>query len=123
MFRLIFVPALALLIASPAVAQSYDPSVGSGNTALSMALPSPDSPAARRGLAFVRANCGHCHAVDRASASTVTAARPLHALQVRYAVADLQRPLAEGVHPMMPVFRLTAGQVADVMAYLRTLDP
>jgi hypothetical protein len=36
-------------------------------------------------------------------------------------VADLQRPLAEGVHPMMPLFRLSPGEIEDVMAYLKTL--
>jgi len=39
----------------------------------------------------------------------------------RNGVADLQRPLAEGVHPMMPLFRLSPGEIEDVMAYLKTL--
>jgi hypothetical protein len=38
-----------------------------------------------------------------------------------YGVADLQRPLADGVHPMMPLFRLSPGEIEDVMAYLKTL--
>jgi hypothetical protein len=42
-------------------------------------------------------------------------------LRIRYAVADLQRPLAEGMHK--PPFRLTTGQLADVMTYLKTLQP
>jgi hypothetical protein len=42
-------------------------------------------------------------------------------LHLRYPVADLQRPLADGVHPIMPKFQLNAGQVEDVMAYLRML--
>lgn len=37
-------------------------------------------------------------------------------------LADLQRPLAQGIHPMMPLFRLEPDQVEDVMAYLKTLQ-
>ncbi len=48
-------------------------------------------------------------------------APPLRALYLRYPVADLQRPLAEGIHPVMPRFRLEPDQVEDVMAYLKTL--
>jgi hypothetical protein len=42
-------------------------------------------------------------------------------LDLKYGVADLQRPLAEGIHPTMPLFRLTPGEIEDVMAYLKTL--
>jgi hypothetical protein len=48
-------------------------------------------------------------------------APPFRTLHLRYPVADLQRPLADGVHPIMPKFQLNAGQVEDVMAYLRML--
>jgi hypothetical protein len=43
-------------------------------------------------------------------------------LRLRYPVADLQRPLLEGIHPAMPRFQLTPSQVMDVMAYLKTLE-
>jgi hypothetical protein len=43
-------------------------------------------------------------------------------LHLKYGVADLQRPLAEGVHPTMPLFKLTPGEIADVMAFFKTLD-
>jgi mono/diheme cytochrome c family protein len=115
--------AVATLMALPAFAQSYDVSVGSGNTALAPLQAELESPAARRGWIFVRAHCAHCHAIDRSSASAPATARPLHALQIRYPVADLQRPLAEGIHATMPAFRLTASQLTDVMAYLKTLRP
>jgi cytochrome c len=114
--------ALAFLAAPPAGAQSFDSSVGSGNTAPSLSWRAEESPAARRGWLFVRAHCAQCHATDRTRASPLASARPLHALNIKYPVADLQRPLAEGVHPMMPAFRLTPSQLADVMAYLKTLD-
>jgi hypothetical protein len=29
--------------------------------------------------------------------------------------------LAEGIHPTMPLFRLTSGEIEDVMAFLKTL--
>ena len=114
--------ALASLAASPAVGQSFDSSIGSGNTAVSLSWPAEESPAARRGWIFVRAHCARCHAVDKGSASPLATARPLHALNIKYPVADLQRPLVEGIHPMMPVLRLTPSQLADVMAYLKTLE-
>jgi mono/diheme cytochrome c family protein len=114
--------ALAFLAASPVFAQSYDSSVGSGNTASSLSS-AEESPAARRGWIFVRVHCARCHAIDKVSASPLATARPLHALHIKYPVADLQRPLAEGIHPMTPVFRLTPSQLADVMAYLKTLEP
>jgi cytochrome c len=43
-------------------------------------------------------------------------------LHLKYPVSDLQRPLAQGIHPDMPRFQLDAGQVEDIMAYLKTLE-
>ena len=63
------------------------------------------SPAAQRGLTFVRVHCAQCHAISK--------------------VGSLERPLAEGItasHPTMPQFRLDADQIADVIAYLKTLE-
>jgi mono/diheme cytochrome c family protein len=122
MSRLVTAAAVAALVASAAFPQSADPSIGSGNIDPSISWVVPQSLAARRGMAFVRAQCARCHAVDRVSASPLATAPPLHTLGIKYAVADLQRPLAEGIHPAMPRFRLTAGQLADVMAYLKTLE-
>ena len=45
-------------------------------------------------------------------------------LHLRYPIESLQRPLSEGIsagHPTMPQFRLDADQIADVIAYLKTL--
>jgi uncharacterized protein (DUF433 family) len=53
------------------------------------------------------------------------AAVPLRDLHQRYAVDDLAEPLAEGIrtgHPSMAEYRLDPGQVADVIAYLKTLE-
>src|SRR5947209_2475908 len=122
MSKLVTAVALATLAVSLAFAQSYDPSVGSGNIRTSISLPAEQSPAARRGLIFVRMRCAQCHAIDKVSESPLTMARPLRTLQISYPVSDLQRPLAEGIHRLPPI-RLTPGQLADVMAYLKTLEP
>lgn len=83
------------------------------------------SPAAQRGLTLVRANCATCHAVDKLSESPLKIAPPFRMLHTKYPVENLRRPLGEGMktnHPTMPVFRFDPGQVADVIAYLKTLE-
>jgi cytochrome c len=83
------------------------------------------SPAAQRGLVFVRTNCSHCHSVDRIGKSPLAIAPPFRTLHERYPVESLQESLAEGIitgHPSMPEFRLDPGQVADVIAYLKSLE-
>ena len=81
-----------------------------------------ESPAERRGLIFVREYCSQCHAIGKVGGSRLANAAPFRALRLRYPVADLQRPLLEGIHPAMPRFQLTPSQVMDVMAYLKTLE-
>ena len=81
------------------------------------------SPSERRGLRFVRLNCARCHAIDKTGESPLANAPPFRNLHLKYAVSDLQRPLAQGVHPVMPIFRLEASQVEDILAYLKTLEP
>jgi mono/diheme cytochrome c family protein len=80
------------------------------------------SAAERRGLIFVREYCSQCHAIGKVGRSPVANAASFRALRLRYPVADLQRPLLEGIHPAMPRFQLTPSQVMDVMAYLKTLE-
>jgi mono/diheme cytochrome c family protein len=82
------------------------------------------SPAAQRGLTFVRAHCARCHAIDRVSESSLPIAPPFRTLHLKYPIEDLRRPLSEGItasHPTMPQFRLEPDQVDDVIAYLKTL--
>jgi len=81
-----------------------------------------ESPSERRGQRFVRLNCARCHAIDRVSASPLAMAPPFRTLHLKYPVADLQRPLAQGIHPVMPRFQLEASQVEDIMSYLKTLE-
>ena len=83
------------------------------------------SPAEQRGFTFVRTNCSRCHAIDKVSASPLKVAPPFRTLHERYPVDSLQEALAEGIvtgHPSMPEFQLDPGQVADVIAYLKSLE-
>jgi mono/diheme cytochrome c family protein len=83
------------------------------------------SPSEQRGQTFVRANCGHCHSVDKLGASPLKIAPPFRELHLRYQVEGLQEALAEGIvtgHPNMPEFRLDPGQVSVVIAFLKSLE-
>lgn len=78
-----------------------------------------------RGRTFARANCAHCHAIGPTGTSPLFAAPPFRDLHRRYPVEDLAEPLAEGImtgHPSMPQFTLHADEVADVIAYLKSLE-
>src|SRR5262252_4193988 len=81
-----------------------------------------EAPAERRGLICVREYCSQCHAIGKGGGSRLANAAPFRAFRLRYPVADLQRPLLEGIHPAMPRFQLPPSQVMDVMAYLKTLE-
>lgn len=83
------------------------------------------SPAAQRGLTFVRVNCAQCHAIGRVDESPLTIAPPFRTLHLKYPIESLRRPLSEGIianHPTMPQFRLEPDQINDVIAYLKTLE-
>jgi cytochrome c len=84
------------------------------------------SPAAQRGLTFVRVHCAQCHSIDRVSESPLTIAPPFRTLHLKYPIENLERRFSEGIvagHPTMPQFRLEPDQVANVIAYLKTLEP
>ncbi len=92
---------------------------------LSVALAQHQDPAAQRGLVFVKTNCSGCHAIDKVSPSPLKVAPPFRTLHQRYPIDSLAEALAEGIvtgHPTMPEFQLDPGQVADVIAYLKTLQ-
>lgn len=83
------------------------------------------APAAQRGLTFVRVHCAQCHSIDQVSESSLRIAPPFRTLHLKYPIETLERPLSEGIiagHPTMPQFRLEPDQVADVIAYLKTLE-
>ncbi len=67
-----------------------------------------------------------CHAIDKVSESPLKVAPPLRTLHLRYPAESLRDSLAEGIitgHPTMAQFQLDPGQVADVIAYLKALEP
>src|SRR5262245_42168098 len=69
--------------------------------------------------------CAKCHAIDKVSPSPLKIAPPFRTLHERYPVEMLQEALAEGIvtgHPTMPQFSFDADQVADFMAFLKTLQ-
>ena len=77
------------------------------------------------GRALAQANCARCHAVGRTGGSPFAAAPPFRTLHRRYPVEQLAVALAEGIetgHPGMPEFQLSQPQIADFVAYLRTLE-
>jgi cytochrome c len=83
-------------------------------------------PAEQRGLVFVRTHCAQCHSIDKVSESPLKIAPPFRTLHRQYPVESLEEALGEGIvtgHPTMPEFRLDPGQVGDVIAFLKTLQP
>lgn len=81
-------------------------------------------PREQRGLAFAKANCAGCHAIGSSGASALKVAPPFRDLHTRYPVDTLAEALAEGIvtgHPTMPMFQLDNAQIADLIAYLKTL--
>jgi mono/diheme cytochrome c family protein len=79
------------------------------------------SPSARRGFVLVRFHCARCHAIGKVGESPLASASAFRTLHLKYAVADLQRPLLQA-EPMHPRFDLGADQVEDVMAYFKSLN-
>jgi len=83
------------------------------------------SPAAQRGLTFVRVHCAQCHSIDTISESPLKIAPPFRTLHTKFPIDSLRPRLAEGIsatHPTMPQFRLEADQINDVLEYLKTLE-
>jgi len=113
---LIIAVSCSLGVIAPAMAQSH-PSPSSVSEP-----PFALSPSQRRGFRLVSLHCARCHAIDKVSESPLAIAPALRTLHLKYPVSDLQRPLAQGIHPAMPRFRLEADQIEDVMAYLKTLE-
>jgi mono/diheme cytochrome c family protein len=92
---------------------------------LSGAAVAQEDPRIHRGRQFAETNCAMCHAVGRFGDSPLAIAPPFRTLSLRYPVEDLEEALAEGVvtgHPTMPQFQLDSAQIADFIAYLKTLE-
>ena len=78
-----------------------------------------------RGQAYAAANCARCHAIGPAGTSPLAAAPVFRDIHARYPVSQLAEALAEGIttgHSAMPEFELSRAQIADLLAYLGTLE-
>ncbi len=80
---------------------------------------------AAHGKELVDLNCGRCHAVGEAGESTHPEAPPFRTLSARYPIEALEEAFAEGIvtgHPDMPQFEATPDQVADIVAYIESIQ-
>jgi len=96
-----------------------------GHDSLLLGIAAAQAASVQRGLAFARANCAKCHAVDKSGQSPLPAAPPFRILHQRYPVETLEEALAEGIvtgHANMPEFRLDPDQIADLIAFLKSLE-
>lgn len=78
------------------------------------------------GHELVQRKCGGCHAVDLEHVSANTDAPPLRDLFRRYPIEGLDEAFARGLvvgHYDMPQFKLLPEERAQILAYLRSLDP
>ncbi len=88
------------------------------------------------GKLIAQRNCGVCHAVG-VGPSPLAAAPPFRELYHRYPPGGLEQILEEGMlapteppeegaprrHPRMPQFTLGPDEVANLKAYLKSLEP
>lgn len=78
-----------------------------------------------QGRRLAQTNCARCHSINKAGPSPLGIAPPFRTLHEHYPVEDLEEPLAEGImvgHPTMPQFRFEPDQIADFIAFLKTLE-
>ena len=68
--------------------------------------------------------CARCHSIDKVGPSPLRIAPAFRTLHEKYPVEMLEEALAEGIvtgHPTMPQFSFEPDQVADFIAFLKTL--
>ncbi len=78
------------------------------------------------GKGLVETNCARCHAVGTDDESPLDKAPAFRTLSERYPVDALEEAFAEGIvtgHPDMPEFEATPAQIADIIAYLASIQP
>jgi len=89
------------------------------------ALDSAWAQSVARGKAYAESHCARCHAIGIDGESPFKPAPPFRTLHLRYPVEGLEEALAEGIltgHPAMPEFRLEPGEIADFIAFLKSLE-
>lgn len=78
------------------------------------------------GKALVETNCARCHGIGETDVSPHAEAPEFRTLSERYPVDALEEAFAEGIvtgHPDMPEFKATPKQIADIIAYLASIQP
>ncbi len=80
----------------------------------------------KHGKALVTENCSGCHAIGLRDKSPNPKSPPFRTLSQRYPVDALEEAFVEGIdtgHPEMPRFVASPKQIADIIAYISTLNP
>lgn len=78
------------------------------------------------GKELVELNCSKCHGVGASDESMHEQAPPFRDLSERYPIDALEEAFVEGIvtgHPDMPEFAATPQQIADILAYISTIQP
>ncbi|HZZ32465.1 MAG TPA: cytochrome c [Phenylobacterium sp.] len=94
-------------------------------TAASAAAPAGD-PALARGAHLAQRDCAGCHAVTSGERSPNVSAPGFNELRVRFNPISLERRLEvfpRHGHEGMPQPVMTPGDIADLVAYIQSLEP
>jgi mono/diheme cytochrome c family protein len=82
--------------------------------------------AALRGRELAQLLCSQCHAIADESESPRDGAPPFRTLIDRITLDGVEDMLAESIglgHDPMPEWTFSSGQIADLIAYIMTLEP
>ena len=77
------------------------------------------------GKRFAETYCAKCHAIGPTGASPHAKAPPFRVIAARENIDDLQEAFAEGIvvgHEAMPEFELQPDQIAELLAFLKSLS-
>ncbi len=81
---------------------------------------------AAHGKVLVELNCSRCHATGTDGESPHPEAPPFRTLSERYPIDAMEEAFAEGIvtgHPDMPEFAASPEQIADIIAYVESIQP
>ncbi len=79
----------------------------------------------KQGEALLTRDCSRCHAVGPTGNSPRADAPAFRTLSSRYPIESLEEALGEGImsgHPDMPEFKYDAGDVGDIIDYLKSIQ-
>jgi len=100
--------------------------VAAGMLGASGVQAAPDEAASvDRGRRLAQRNCVQCHAIAPRRQSANPAAPPFRELYRRYPAGTLEEAFGAGLltrHPAMPQIELLPGEIADLTAYVKSLQ-